>query len=103
MVNVDTDQSKPIPREINLWGGKKSKFYGLSIADFQYFGPDEERYLRGKYLFYYLRDFPLKSWAQFTMGTLYVDPTRRSKTVRDRRILATAKLVYPYVYEIRKK
>lgn len=81
MVNVDTDQSKPIPREINLWGGKKSKFYGLSIADFQYFGPDEERYLRGKYLFYYLR------FSAQELGPVYDGNTvRRShEAIQDRK------------------
>jgi hypothetical protein len=32
---------------------------------------------------------------------VFIDAKRGSKTVRDRRILATAKLVYPYVYELR--
>jgi hypothetical protein len=104
MVNVDTGQAKPIPKEIHTWGANSDRpCYGLAIAELQYFSPKQERYLRGKHLFYYLHDSPLTTWVRFTMGTLYVDLAKRSKTVRDRRILATAKLVYPYVYEIRKK
>jgi hypothetical protein len=103
VVDLENRRSKSIPEEIHTWGSPGRRFYGLSIAKFQYFSPKQERYLRGKHLFYYLHGSPLKSWSQFTMGTLYVDPRRRSRAVRDRRILATAKLEYPYVYEIKKR
>jgi hypothetical protein len=104
MVTVDTDQAEPIPKEIHLWGqSTRRAYYGLSIASFRYFTPDEKRYLSGKNLFYYLHDSPVKSWCRFVMGTLCVHPTGNRKAVQDRRILATAKLVYPYVYEVKKR
>ena len=104
MVNVDNGQAEPIPKDIHLWGQSTARaYYGLSIASFRYFKPGEKRYLSGKNLFYYLHDSPVRSWSRFVMGTLCVHPTRNRKAVQDRRILATAKLVYPYVYEVTKR
>lgn len=103
MVNVDDGHSQRIPDEIRLWGGNTSRrYYGLAMSRFRYFHPCEERLLRGDRLFYYLQESPVKTWVQFTMGTLYVDAKRSHPAVSERRILATAKLVYPYVYEIRR-
>ncbi len=103
MINVDDGHSQRIPDEIHLWGGDTSRrYYGLAMSNFRYFRPCEERFLRGDHLFYYLTESPLTTWGHFRMGTLYVDTKRSHPSVRERRILATAKLVYPYVYEIRK-
>lgn len=103
MVNVDDGHSRRIPDEIHLWGGDTSRrYYGLAMSNFRYFHPCEERFLKGDHLFYYLQESPLKTWVQFTMGTLYVDGERRHRVVSERRILATAKLMYPYVYEVRR-
>jgi hypothetical protein len=104
MIDLDTGQRKPIPKEIRLWGGDRDaakRYYGLSLAGFEYLSPEEEHYLRGKHLFHYLNESPVKSRCQFSLGTLYVDPARRHRAVRDRRILAIGKLNYPYVYEIK--
>jgi len=56
--------------------------------------------LKGERLFYYRDDSPLGSWVRFTMGTLRVGGRQRANKVAHRRILATAKLVHPYMYEI---
>ena len=75
MVNVDSGQSKRIPEEIHTWGGNPNlPFYGLRIAELQYFSPKQQRFLRGKHLFYCLNDSPLTTWIHFTMGILHVDP-----------------------------
>jgi hypothetical protein len=103
MVNVENGQSEAIPDEIHLWGDDSRRaYYGLSIASLQVFGPKEHRHLMGKHLCHYLLDSPVKGWSQFRMGTLRVDLTVNPGTVQDRRILATARLVYPYIYQIRK-
>ena len=87
-----------IPNEINLWGW--DKYYGLSIANLRCISLHEELYLRGEHLIC-LNNKPVnKGWAQFRVRTLRVDPTRSTKKEKDRRILATAKLVYPYIYKI---
>jgi hypothetical protein len=104
MVNRETGHSEAIPEEINLWGWPGvSAYYGLCLAKFRYFRPNEQRYLSGRHLCHYLQESPVKSWFRFTMGTLYVDPNSNRKAIQDRRILATAKLRYPYVYEVRRK
>ena len=104
MVDVDNGHSKAIPEEINLWGWPgASAYYGLSLANFRYFRPSEHRYLCGRHLCHYLPEAPVKSWSRFTMGTLYVDPKVNRSAVDDRRILAMAKLRYPYVYEVCRK
>lgn len=103
MVNVDDGHSRRIPEEIHLWGGDPSRrYYGLAMSNFRYYRPCEERILRGDHLFYYLPGSPVKNWFRFAMGTLYVDVGRKHSAVPERRILATAKLMYPYVYEIRR-
>lgn len=101
MVNVDNDRSDQIPAEIHLWGEPGKVYYGLSIASLQVFGPQDEWYLAGKHLCHYFRNLPVSNWSQFRMGTLYVDPQANPSSVRDRRILATAKLMPPYIYKIR--
>jgi len=104
MVDVESGHSQRVPEEIHLWGARAaSAYYGLCLADFRYFKPNERRYLSGKHLCYYLQESPAKSWFRFTMGTLCVDPKSNRKAIEDRRILATAKLRYPYVYEVRRK
>ena len=90
-----------IPDEINLWGWGEQPYFGLSIASFQYFSPRKNLYLKGEHLFN-LRGEALRTWAQFRVRTLKVDRTKPSTTLKDRRILATAKLVYPYIYQIRR-
>jgi hypothetical protein len=104
MVSQEEGQSRAIPKEINLWGwDDKKAYYGLRLAKFRCFRPVEVRYLRGCHLFYYLSNAPVRNWCHFTMGTLYSDSKSGFKTVRDRRILATAKLEYPYVYEVHRR
>lgn len=102
MVNEDTNRSEPIPKEIHLWGEPDKAYYGLSIASLQVFAPKDERSLAGKHLCHYRRASPVGSWSQFRMGTLYVDRRANPGSVQDRRILATAKLMPPYIYEIRR-
>jgi hypothetical protein len=102
MVNVDSGQAEPIPEEVQVWGDSWQKCYGWPIREFRYFRPTEARYLRGEHLFYYLNGLPLTSWERFTVKPLYMDSTRVAPVVPDRRILATAKLVHPYLYEIRR-
>lgn len=99
MVELDTNAVRSIPREIHLWGGGRP-YYGLRIAEFQYFSPSDHWYLKGERLFYYRNDSPLRSWVRFTMGTLRVGGGKGAEKVANRRILATAKLVHPYMYEI---
>lgn len=102
MVNVDNGKRMSIPKEIHLWGGNLDRpYYGLALASFQYFMPTDEFYLRGENLLHYLQESPVRSWCQFTLGTLLYNPQRKTGSVQDRRILATGKLKYPYVYEIR--
>jgi hypothetical protein len=111
MINVDSGHSEEIPKEICLWGwggrdsrGKKKAYYGLPISDFKILDPNEKWHLRCKNLSYYLNGKRLTTFAQFAWGALYDDPKANGKRedVADRRILATAKVIPPYFYEIRK-
>jgi hypothetical protein len=103
MIDVDNRKSSPIPQEIRLWGAYAGMpYHGFSIEGFEYYKPYEKRYLSGKNLFYFLQDSPVRTWSQFRMGTLYVDSTRDFKKVQDRRIIASAKMIYPYIYQIKK-